>query len=394
MVSPEGAAGADGRTGIIARSVHGLEWVCAWEACNGGAVPSGVRLSRRQVDFEVGSSASWLLGLRAADDVFVRVGATDIGPAKADLPALGQAAAALDWRRPLERIRAVRPVPEHGSFDVVASIEGRRSYNRFAVERSIGLAVAPILGATFADRADGARAGAHSEFTVRVFVRDDQATIAVRLGVRPLHRRAYKVNTGPGTLHPPVAAALIAIGGLAASTLADPFCGDGTIAIEAALARPQLRILASDADPLRVHNARENAGRAGVNIGVRLGDAGTLADRVTDVDAIITNPPWNQAVSASGQLRTSGHEFVDSLARALRPDGVLCCIAEADLGVPAMVSRRGWQLGLVQRIRLAGRVADVSLATPPGGSLPSLPLSLARWRQDALAAGIVTESGF
>ena len=395
MVSPQGAAGDDGRTAIIARSAHGLEWVCAWEACNGGAAASGVRLSRRQVDFEVGPSASWLLGLRTADDVFVRVADIDgVGRTKGDLPALGQAAAALDWRRTLERIAAVRPVHEHGTFDVVASIEGRRSYNRFAVEQSIGLAIAPIVGATFADRAGGDRAGADSEFTVRVFVHDDQATIAVRLGARPLHRRAYKVSTGPGTLHPPVAAALVAIGAPNAGILADPFCGDGTIAIEAALARPQLRILASDVDPLRVRNARDNAGRAGADIGVRLADAATVADRVTDVDAIITNPPWNQAVSPSGQLRTSGDQFVDLLARALGPDGVLCCITDADLGVPAMAARRGWQLGLVQRIRLAGRVADVSLATPAGGSLPSLPLSLARWRQDALAAGIVTESGF
>ncbi|MGH3302380.1 MAG: methyltransferase [Streptosporangiaceae bacterium] len=388
-------AGADGRTAIIARSVHGLEWVCAWEACNGGAAADGVRLSRRQVDFEVGPSASWVLGLRTADDVFVRVATIDgVGRTKGDLHALGQAAAALDWRRTLDCIQAVRELPEHGSFDVVASIEGRRSYNRFAVERSIGLAIAPTLGATFAERNGSARAGADSEFTVRVFVHDHQATIAVRLGRRPLHRRAYKVSTGPGTLHPPVAAALVALGAPTAGTLADPFCGDGTIAIEAACARPQLRIMASDVDPLRVHNASENAGRAGVDIGIRLADAVTFADGVADVDAIITNPPWNQAVSPSGHLRTSGREFFDSFAGSLGPKGVLCCIADADLGVPAMVARRGWQLALEQRVRLAGRVADVSLAAPPGSSLPALPAGLASWREAALAAGVVTESGF
>jgi hypothetical protein len=72
----------------------------------------------------------------------------------------------------------------------------------------------------------------------------------------------------------------------------------------------------------------------------------------------------------------------------------VCSIADADLGVPAMLARLGWQLGLQQRIRLAGRVADVSLAAPPGSSLPTLPASLASWRQQALAAGVVTECGF
>jgi tRNA (guanine6-N2)-methyltransferase len=395
VVVLSGVADSDGRTAIIARSVHGLEWVCAWEIADGAAAANSVRLTRRQVDFELGTSPSRLLGLRAADDVFVRLGTIDgIGRTKGDLAALGQAAAALGWRRTLACIRTVREIPEHGSFDVVASIEGRRSYNRFAVERSIGLAVAPMLGATFVERSGDSRAAAGSDCTVRAFVRGDQVTMAVRLGRRPLHRRGYKVSTGPGTLHPPVAAALVAVGAPAAGTLADPFCGDGTIAIEAALARPQLRIMASDADPVRVHNASENAARAGVDIGARLADAGTIAGTGSDLNAIITNPPWSKAVRPGGQLRASGQEFFEALAGALGRDGVLCCITDADLGVPALVARHGWQLGLEQRVRLAGRVADVSLAAPPGRPTPTLPVGLAAWRNQALADGVVTESGF
>jgi tRNA (guanine6-N2)-methyltransferase len=395
VVSLEGTTDSAGRTAIIARSVHGLEWVCAGEVVQVGADVSGVRLSRRQVDFEVGTTASRLLGLRTADDVFVRLAAIEgVGGTKGHLPALGQAAAALDWTRALDCVRTVRDLPEHVSFDVVASIEGRRSYNRFAVERSIGLAIAPVLGATFLERDQNARAGADPDCTVRAFVRGGQVTIAVRLARKPLHRRGYKVSTGPGTLHPPVAAALVAIGAPAAGTLADPFCGDGTIAIEAALARPQLRITASDVDPARVDNARDNAARAGVEIGARLADAAVFADTVTDVNAIITNPPWSLAVEPGGLLPASGHEFFDTLAGALGHHGVLCCITDAELGAPALMAERGWQLGLAQRIRLAGRVADVSLAAPSGRPGPILSASLAGWRHRALADGVITESGF
>jgi tRNA (guanine6-N2)-methyltransferase len=394
-VSLADATDSGGRTAIIARSVHGLEWVCAGEVSHADADVSGVRLGRRQVDFEVGTTESWLLGLRTADDVFVRLAIIDgVGGTKGDLPALGQAATALNWLRALDCIRTVRELPEHGSFDVVASIEGRRGYNRFAVERSIGLVIAPLLGATFVERDEGARAGADSDWTVRAFVHGDQVTIAVRLARKPLHRRGYKVSTGPGTLHPPVAAALVAVGAPTAGTLADPFCGDGTIAIEAALARPQLRVIASDVDPVRVHNARDNAARAGVDIGTRLADAAAVADTLTGVNAIITNPPWSQAVRPGGQLRSSGHEFFAVLGGALGRDGVLCCITDADLGAPALLDRRGWRIGLAQRIRLAGRVADVSLAAPPGWPVPALPHDLAGWRARALADGVVTESGF
>jgi tRNA (guanine6-N2)-methyltransferase len=389
------ADGTERRTAIIARSVHGLEWVCAAEVCAVAAGSGGLRLTRRQVDFEVDSAGPRLLELRTADDAFLKVAEIEgVGSAKADLPALGRATAALDWLWALDTVRAVREVPAHGSFDVVASIEGRRSYNRFAVERTVGLAISPALRATFLPRDGAGPAGADSDLTVRVFVRDDVATLAVRLGARPLHRRAYKVSTGPGTLHPPVGAALAAIAAPAAGTLLDPFCGDGTIAIEAALAHPHLRIVASDIDPLRVRNASENAARAGVHVQVRRADAAALADRPEQADAIVSNPPWEKAVSASGRLRAAGHGFWDALARALRPDGVVCCITDADLGVPDAIASHGWQLGLEQRVRLAGRVADVSLAAPPGTLTPGLSPGLAKWREEAIAAGVVTEAGF
>ena len=390
-----GGAGTDRYETIIARSVHGLEWVCAWEVCAAARVQGGVELRRRQVGFEVESVGPGLLALRTADDVFLKLADVDgVGTAKGDLPALGMVAAGLDWERALRNLRAVRNVPEQGSFDVVASLEGRRSYNRFAVEKWIGLALAPVLGAKFLERDGGTRASGDTDVTVRLFVRGERATIAVRLGRRPLHRRAYKVSTGPGTLHPPVAAALVAIGAPAAGVVLDPFCGDGTIAIEAALARRGLTIVASDIDPARVQNARQNARRAEVEIDVQEADAAAVAEKFSDVDAIITNPPWNQAVATSGRLQASGRRFWDSLSHVLGPDGVLCFLTDVGLDVPELIVRRRWQLGMKQRIRLAGRVADVSLAAPPGRPAPALPAGLADWREEALARGVVTETGF
>ncbi len=73
--------------------------------------------------------------------------------------------------------------------------------------------------------------------------------MALRAGPRPLHRRGWKVRTGPGSLHPPVAAALARLarrpGG---GVIADPFCGDGTIPVEVALADPAAHVLAADLD--------------------------------------------------------------------------------------------------------------------------------------------------
>jgi 23S rRNA G2445 N2-methylase RlmL len=384
-----------GRPVIIARSVHGLEWVCASEvsALAGAAAlaPGDIELGRRQVTFSVPSVSPALLGLRTADDAFLQLGVVEgVGAAKDYLPALGRAAAALDWQFAVRALREVRHVPDDVAFDVVASLEGSRGYSRFAVERCAGSALSAALGWRFAERDAAGRAGPDPDLTVRVFVSGDRATVAVRLGRRPLHRREYKASTGPGTLHPPVAAGFAAIAAPWAGLLVDPFCGDGTIAIEAALARPGLRVVASDIDPVRAGNARLNASRAGVDIDVSVADAANLSSSSDHVDAIVTNPPWNLAVDLGGRLRRSGDLFWDALPAMLGPAGVLCCLVAAD----QEVAGRQWTVGLRQQLRLAGRVAVLLLAAPADASAPTLPAELARWRRRALDEGIVTETGF
>ncbi|QYC43870.1 Ribosomal RNA large subunit methyltransferase K/L [Nonomuraea coxensis DSM 45129] len=70
----------------------------------------------------------------------------------------------------------------------------------------------------------------------RVTIEDERAVIAVRPAPRPLHRRAYKTASVRGTLHPPPAAAMGELAGLAGAgtaaagvgTVLDPCCGAGT----------------------------------------------------------------------------------------------------------------------------------------------------------------------
>jgi tRNA (guanine6-N2)-methyltransferase len=118
------------------------------------------------------------------------------------------------------------------------------------------------------------------------------------------------------------------------------------------------------------------------------------------VDAIVTNPPWNLAVDLGGQLRRSADRFWDRLPAVLRPTGVLCCLIAVDQDIPPLTggpgqeASRQWAVGLRQQVRLAGRVAVVLLAAPPGADAPPLSAELTRWRRRALDEGIVTDTGF
>jgi tRNA (guanine6-N2)-methyltransferase len=381
---------------IIARSVRGLEWVAADEIS--AAIPQarGLVMSSREVTFQVPELAPPLLGLRTVDDVFVAVGRVQGVAPTSEGPAIAATRIAdLDWAGALAQLGMIRAIPPHPALDVVASLEGRRKYNRFAVENAVGEMLARRLRGSYLARTSSGRQAGEPDLVIRVFVRGTEAVTATEVADRPLHRRGYKQEAGAGTLHPPVAAALARLAHPApAGIVADPFCGDGTIAIETALSYPGTRVLASDIDEVRLGHAETNAVRAGISLTLRQADAALLPWPDQSIDAVITNPPWNIAVDARGLLRKSLDRFWPQLPRLLAPAGRLCLIADAQLDAPRQLQQRGYQLALATQVRLAGRVSHVLLCAPPEQGLPCIPAGLADWRRRALADGVITEAGF
>lgn len=384
---------------LVARSVRGLEWAVADEISVRLPEADGITMSGREVDFELPALARHVLDLRLAEDLFLEVGrVTDVGKTR-DVPAAAaRRIAALDWSEAVTRLNAVRELPGRPRFDVVASLNGQRNYNRFALENAAGWALQPLLRGSYLARTSEGRPPGEPDLTVRLFVSGSRARVTLRLAGRPLHRRWYKKDTGPGTLHPPVAAALarLATGETVAGgeTVADPFCGDGTIAIETALACPACRVLAGDIDPVRLCHTRHNAERAGITLSLTRLDSGLLPWSAGRTDAVVTNPPWNLAVDAGGLLRSSMGRFWGQLPGLLSQRGRLCLIADAGLGAPGQLRRMGYQLALATQIRLAGRVSDLLLCAPGDKDRPQLPAGLARWRRRAMAAGVITDAGF
>ena len=203
-----------------------------------------------------------------------------------------------------------------------------------------------------------------------MFVHGGEARVALRIAATPLHRRVYKQAAGPGSLHPPLAAALVRLAG-PAGVLADPFCGNGSITIEAAFAGPAARILAGDIDPARLANAHGNSTRAGSESLLTRMDAGLPPWAAGVVGAVVTNPPWGVGVDARGVLTATMGSFWSELKRVLTPDGRACLVADAGLDVPGLLPGFGFQAGLATRVRLAGRVAHVVLSAPADPGMPS-----------------------
>lgn len=114
----------------------------------------------------------------------------------------------------------------------------------------------------------------------------DTATLYLDTTGTPLHKRGYRPAHVAAPLRETLAAALVDIAGYRGrGDFCDPFCGSGTIAIEAALA----------AKGRAPGMARDNARRAGVDdcITFAVADAREF-DRTTDRGVIVTNPPYGE----------------------------------------------------------------------------------------------------
>ncbi|MBR1658737.1 MAG: class I SAM-dependent RNA methyltransferase, partial [Oscillospiraceae bacterium] len=173
-------------------------------------------------------------------------------------------------------------------------------------------------------------------YRIRFQIMKDRASLCVDTSGDPLYKRGYRLRRTAAPLRETLAAGLVDLAGYRGrDEVCDPFCGSGTIAIEAALAaknrapglnRPfaamgwpgfdrrlweeeksasrerefhgDYRIFASDIDPEAVEIARENAARAGVGDVIRFSveDAAHF-HRETERGLIITNPPYGERLS-------------------------------------------------------------------------------------------------
>ena len=172
-----------------------------------------------------------------------------------------------------------------------------------------------------------------AKYQIQFAIMKDEAVLYLDTTGAGLHKRGYRPAHLTAPLRETLAAACVDIAGYRGKgEFCDPFCGSGTLAIEAALAATNrapgrnrsfsaqdwesfpkavwqqeleaadartfhgdYHICASDIDPKAVAIARQNAQRAGVAdlIEFSVADA-TQFDRKTDRGVIVTNPPYGE----------------------------------------------------------------------------------------------------
>lgn len=318
---------------LIATAAFGLEAVVGRELERLGYADRVVEDGRVTFAGDEAAIARTNLWLRSADRVLLQIGefpAVDFGE-------LFDRVEALEWERWLPREAAV-PVE-------VRAVRSRINSPRSA-QGIVKKAIVTRLGRVYGlNRLPETGPG----FPVDVSIRADEVSVAIDTSGEALHKRGYRTLTGPAPLKETLAAGLVQLSYWNRDRpFADPFCGTGTIPIEAALlgrnvapgmnrrflaeewpalerstwseARTEARdvvvrgpmavMVGSDIDARAVETARRHAVAAGVGGDVRF-EVAPLDEfhAETEYGCLIMNPPYGE--------RLGGRREVEGIYRAM-----------------------------------------------------------------------------
>jgi putative N6-adenine-specific DNA methylase len=225
-----------------------------------------------------------------------------------------------------------------------ATCHKSRLYHSDAVAERLAGAIEDRLGRPSARRKPPTDSDEATPEAALVIVRlmHDLCTVSVDSSGEPLFRRGYRLATAKAPLRETLAAGLVLASGWdRRSPLLDPFCGSGTVLIEAALLARNLapgrarrfafmdwpgydaslwarlraeaeaqrlssppRLMGSDRDAGAIAAATDNAQRAGVaeDIEFRRCAVSSIAPP-HDAGWVVTNPPYGVRVSENHELR-------------------------------------------------------------------------------------------
>ncbi len=273
------------------------------------------------------------LWLRSGERVLVRIGSF---PAR-DFDALFEGVRSLPWERWIGRDAAF-PVSGRSVRSVLSSVPAlQRASKKAIVERLMeahGVERLPESGPAYA---------------VEVSLLHDEVTLTIDSSGAGLHKRGYRTSVGEAQLRETMAAGLVLLSFWhPGRPFMDPFCGTGTIAIEAAMigrniapglrrsfaseAWPQVpeslwrearegaeaailpglehRLVATDIDERALSQARHHARNAGVEANIHFQqrafeDAGARVG----YGCLIANPPWGERLGDRDQLESLYRSF-------------------------------------------------------------------------------------
>jgi 23S rRNA G2445 N2-methylase RlmL len=140
----------------------------------------------------------------------------------------------------------------------------------------------------------------------------------------------------------------------------DPFCGVGTIGIEAARLQSELSPTVSDIDASMVALARAN-GKSIRRMNFVVTDAGQLPFGYRSVDRVVCNLPWGRTVKQQGTLSSATMPFWREMGRILHSESRAVVLCEDVEPTDDQLRGAGLCLVLRNKISVFGRWPTLSV---------------------------------
>jgi tRNA (guanine6-N2)-methyltransferase len=211
------------------------------------------------------------------------------------------------------------------SFRVTTQRVGRHGFTSLDVQR--------VAGAALVERYGRPVDLDHGAVQVRVDILEGLCLVSLQLTRLALSHRSARAYRPRAALKTPVAFAMLSLAGLqaGAGAVLDPFCGSGTILVEAAAVNPALALCGSDLFPGPLAGAQANLAELGLaeRIQLRQADARTLSQHYPEAHfrAIVTNPPYGVTLGRKLDFRRFYGRFLAEAGKVLAPGGLLVMTA-------------------------------------------------------------------
>ncbi len=263
-----------------------------------------------------------------------------------------------------------RFIPDGATFAVRAIRAGNHSFHSPDIARVVGDSIA--RSALAEGRSVRVRLSSPS-IVIEAHLIEDTLYLGVSLsGSRSLHRRGVRVYDHPAALKPTLAYVMLRLAQARdGEVIADPMCGGGTVAIEAALTFVQSSIICMDKNAAHIEGAKMNAAAARVSRRVKflVGDARSIHELLgrSSIDVVVSNPPYGIRLGSPSAVRGLYRDFVPSLAEALSPGGRAALITTEGALIQRLAGNAGLRVEHTRRVRHGDLWATIVVVRKPGG---------------------------
>lgn len=321
----------DGKLNIEVAVASGIEAVCKRELVSLGYAPSGANFGRIQFEGSYQDVLKANMFLRTANRVRIVLGSFEVHT----FDELFDGVFAIEWQHILTK-------------DARILIDAKSSKSTLFALRSVQSISKKAIIAKLSKFFNGSFDENGAVYAIEVSIIDDIATVTLDTSGEGLHKRGYRTYLGDAPIRETLASAMILLSVWNPDrALIDPFCGSGTIPIEASMIglniapgmnrnfacesfenAPNIReklqneaeqlinrdralhISGFDINPDAISLALKHAERAGVRdkIHLQVGDMRDVSSRFSH-GVIITNPPYGERLMDEKELRLLYQDF-------------------------------------------------------------------------------------